>query len=87
MQECACIIQSNVLGIQAEKGVGQHACNERCKSWCLVDGVAGRKKKVRGAVRGRESKQPNVSPASLLKVTSEQQVQPGTTRTPLPSAR
>jgi hypothetical protein len=69
MQECACIIQSNGLGRQAAKGAGQHAGNERCKNWCLVDGAAGRKK-VRGALRGRESRQPNVSPVRLPKVLS-----------------
>ena len=67
------MIQSNVLGIRAAKGAGQHACNERCNSWCFVDEAAGRKK-VRGAVRGRESRQPNVSPVSLPKVSSEYRV-------------
>ena len=46
MQECACIIQSNGLGRQAEKGAGQHAGNERCKSWCFVVEAAGRQQKV-----------------------------------------
>jgi hypothetical protein len=88
MQKCACIIQSNGLGRQAAKGSVQHAGNERCKSWCLVDEAAGRQQKVqklglggqvgwglgqkgRRVVRGRESRQPNVTPASLPKVTSE----------------
>ena len=70
MQECACIIQSDGLGKQATKVAGQHAGNERCRSWFLVEGAAGSKKKLRGAMRGRESRQPNVSPASLPKVTS-----------------
>ena len=73
MQECACIIQSNGLGRQAAKGAGQHACNKKFKSFCLVDGVAGRKN-IRGAIRWRESKQPNVSPVSLPKVSSEYRV-------------
>ena len=73
MQDCACIIQSNGLGRQAAKSAGRHAGSERCKSWCLVDGAAS-KKKVRGAVRGREKRQPNVSPVSLRKVPSEYRV-------------
>jgi signal recognition particle GTPase len=51
IQESACIIQSNGLGKQAAKGAGQHAGNERCKSWCLVDGAAGRKKGTWGGER------------------------------------
>jgi hypothetical protein len=75
MQGSACIIQSNGLGKHAAKGAGQHAGNERCKSWCLLDWAAGRKKnKIRGAVRGRESRQPNVSPVSLRNVSSEYRV-------------
>jgi hypothetical protein len=45
MHECAFIIQSNGLGRQAAKGAGQHAGNEKYKSWCLVDGAAGRQQK------------------------------------------
>ena len=46
MQKCACIIQSNGLGRQAAKGAGQHSGNGRFKSWCLVDGAAGRQQNV-----------------------------------------
>jgi hypothetical protein len=46
MQECACIIQGNGLGRQAAKGAVQHVGKERCKSWYLVDGAAGRQQKV-----------------------------------------
>jgi hypothetical protein len=56
MQECAFIIQSNGLkhlGKEAANGAGQHAGNERCKSWCLVDGAAGRKKKKKKKNVGR----------------------------------
>ena len=45
------MIQSNGLGRQAAKGAGQHAGNERCKSWYLVDVAAGRKKGTWGGER------------------------------------
>jgi hypothetical protein len=54
MQECACIIQSTGLGRQAAKGAGQHAGNERSKSWFLVDVAAGRKKGTWGGERALE---------------------------------
>jgi hypothetical protein len=40
------MIQSYGLGRQAAKGAGQHAGNERYKSWCLVGEEKGRQKKV-----------------------------------------
>ena len=78
---CRRCLQSNGLGTKPAKGVVRHEASKGCESagrqqrvkelglGGQVGWVVGQKE--RGAMRGRESKQPNVSPASLPKVSSE----------------